>query len=206
MRPPASSGTGIRPLRRDELVGASRTLTAAFDDDPLFRFLLPGDARRAAWLQAFHRSVLGECATLDGAYTLDEGPSAGAIGLILPGLWPVPFHRILRSVVLPFALPTWAFVHKGLHIEHRIRSLHPKTPHLYVYVLGVSPTRKRQGLGARLMEHAIGIARAKRCPVHLETANPVNLPFYRRFGLEVEHEIVSHGGPPIWVMASPAPG
>jgi GNAT superfamily N-acetyltransferase len=61
---------------------------------------------------------------------------------------------------------------------------------------------KGKGHGGALLRHALRIARDAGVPAHLETGNPANLPLYRRFGLEVRQEIVSHGGPPLWVMTA----
>lgn len=194
---------GVRHLQRDEIAKAASMLAASFDDDPLFRFLLPDASRRATLLRWFHESALTECIAVGGAFTTNDGPETGAIGLVPPGHWPIPLYRTLRSIAVPRALPTFHLARHGLHIEGRIRSLHPPSPHVYVYVLGVHPSLKGRGLGAALMRHACAMAKAKPCVVHLETSNPVNLPFYRRFNLEVGTEIVSHGGPPVWTMTTP---
>jgi len=197
--------TMVRPLRKDELATAASTLALAFDDDPLFRFFVPAPARRMATLRWFHQSALQECFAVGGAFTLvDGGPEAGALALLPPGAWPTPLHRTLRAVALPRALPTLRLIRAGLHLEHKIRALHPAQPHVYVYLLGVHPERKGQGKGATLLRHARAMSAEAGCVTHLETSNPVNLPFYKRFGLEVATEITSHGGPPVWTMTTRA--
>ncbi|MBX3209094.1 MAG: GNAT family N-acetyltransferase [Labilithrix sp.] len=198
----AIDGAPVRPLRRDEHAAAVKTLAASFDDDPLFRSLLPDDARRAAWLSWFHRCTLNECASVGGVYTLASGPESGAVALLPPGSWPRPILQTLAALRIPRAFPTFDFVRRGLHIERRIRALHPRQEHVYVAVLGVHPSLQGRGLGATLMRHACALASEGDCVVHLETSNPVNLPFYRRFGLEVGVEIVSHGGPPVWTLTT----
>ena len=65
---------------------------------------------------------------------------------------------------------------------------------------------KGKGFGGALMRHAGALAAEHGCATHLETSNSVNLPFYRRFDLEVVTEILSHGGPPVWTMTTPASG
>jgi ribosomal protein S18 acetylase RimI-like enzyme len=90
----------------------------------------------------------------------------------------------------------------GLHLEGRIHALHPAEPHLYVYVLGVHPSQKGRGLGGALLRHVAGIAKAAGVVAHLETSNPDNLGLYRRFGYEVQAEVTSHGGPPVWTMTT----
>jgi ribosomal protein S18 acetylase RimI-like enzyme len=206
--PPPPAAT-VRPLRRDELARAASTLATAFDEDPLFTFLLPNAPRRQTMLRWFHRSALNECFGVGGAFTLEssekrelDGPESAVLAVIPSGLWPMPLHRTLGAIAIPRGLPSAKMVRMGLHIEMRIRALHPPTNHLYVYLLGVHPLLKGKGLGATLMRHACALAKESNCVVHLETSNAINLPFYRRFGLEVQTEIVSHGGPPVWTMTS----
>jgi hypothetical protein len=43
----------VRPVHADEIHVAWDTLARAFDDDPMFRWLLPDDRERHAWLTVF---------------------------------------------------------------------------------------------------------------------------------------------------------
>jgi ribosomal protein S18 acetylase RimI-like enzyme len=193
-----SSTSTVRPLRKDELFTAARTLTFAFDEDPLFRFLLPGEAERWRWSFWVQHRSLGEALGGEGVFTIE--PSLGVIGLFMPGKYPVPFMHSVAVTRLPPSLPRIAFARAGLKVWSEMSRLHPKTPHLYVYVLGVHPSQKGRGLGKALMQHACALADKAGVPIYLETGNPVNLPFYRRFGLEVVQTITAHGGAPLWTM------
>jgi GNAT superfamily N-acetyltransferase len=184
---------------RDEAI---ETLAAAFDEDPLFVWFLPHKAQRRKWLGWFHGRVLNETMPLGGAFTLGAGE--GMLLTYLPGAWPPSFLTGLRAWPMFPGLPTWRLLRPGLWIDGRIHQLHPKEPHLYVYVLGVHPSRQGKGLGGKLLRHASTIADAARVPCHLETAKPENVELYRRFGYEVQTEITEHGGPPLWTMTRPA--
>ena len=192
----------IEPLSPDQVGAGAAMLARAFEEDPLFRFLLPAAERRSAWLKWFHARALRESLAVGGAFRLEQGAEAGVIGLVPPGRWPVPFSAMVTATRVPTALPTGQLVFKGLHIERRMLALHPKTPHVYVYVLGVDPPLKGKGFGGALLRHALELAHAAGVPAYLETAKPENLGFYRRFGFEVTSEIASHGGPPLWLMAT----
>ncbi|TNF31223.1 MAG: GNAT family N-acetyltransferase, partial [Deltaproteobacteria bacterium] len=91
-----------------------------------------------------------------------------------------------------------------VHVGWRLAEHHPRAPHWHLFQLGVDPARQGHGLGRAIMEHAVALADADRVPAYLETSNPVNLPFYRRFGFEVL-ETLSGGGdmPPVWTMLRP---
>jgi ribosomal protein S18 acetylase RimI-like enzyme len=66
---------------------------------------------------------------------------------------------------------------------------HPKEPHWYLPMIGVDPKAQGQGLGGELMRHALARCDREKALAYLETANPRNIPLYRRFGFEVMDEI-----------------
>ncbi|MBX3234344.1 MAG: GNAT family N-acetyltransferase [Labilithrix sp.] len=175
-------------------------LVAAFFEDPLFCWFLPEEGERRKWLGWFHHRVLNETEPLGGAYTLESAPSDGAVLVYPPRAWPPPALRVLAAWPLPPAIPSWRFFRRGLHVDRRIHASHPSEPHLYVYALGVHPKQKGKGLGGALLRHALAIADKAGTASYLETANPVNLPLYRKFGFETTSEIATHGGPPVWTM------
>jgi ribosomal protein S18 acetylase RimI-like enzyme len=191
---------GVRPLQRAEVEAAAATFVLAFDTDPLFCDFLPEPEERAKWLRWLFVRALEESLAVGGALTLDDGPEASAICLYPPGAWPPSLLAVLRAAPLPPAIPSWRFLRQGLALEHRIHTLHPAEPHVYVLVLGVHPSQQGRGLGGALLRHAEEMAGAAKVPSHLETSNPVNLSLYRRFGYEVQTELTSHGGPPVWTM------
>ncbi len=192
----------VRALERSELGEAASTLALAFDDDPLFRHLLPRAASRRAWIRWFHLRALTECLAVGGAFTLAGGPAFGAIGLYPPGAWPPKLANLLRATTMVPGPPPYRLLTEGLWIEREIHRLHPPGPHLYVYVLGVHPEQKGRGLGGALLRHAASIARAAGVVGHLETSNPQNLSLYRRFGYEVQRELGARGVPPVWTMTT----
>lgn len=195
-----------RALRADERDAAVETLALTFDDDPLFRWMLPDARDRGAWLRWFHRVSVEHTLATSSVWTLDEGPGAGAITAIPPGQ-PGPtvgtWLRALRAP--PRRLPTWRLAAVGLRIEARIEALRPTEPNVYVHVLGAHPARKGQGLGGALLRAALRLATERRAPLALETSNPVNLGFYKRFGLKVRHEVRVADAPPLWTLSTDGP-
>ena len=194
----------IRPLHADEIRPAAATLALAFMDDPLFRYMMPGERARRAWLQWFHHRALAECHRAGGALTIG-GPDVGVAGFYPPGTWPSSLRALLTSVpMLPFphVLPPPRLATVGLRVEHRMSRVHPPEPHLYLYVLGVHPTQKGKGLGGALLRHLAAIANEANVRSHLETANPVNVSLYRKFGYEITTTIDVGAAPPLWTMTT----
>lgn len=193
----------VRALRSDELKTAAEMLALAFDADPLFAYCLPRERSRATWLRWFHLRALGECHAVGGAFTLEGGPEAGAIGIYPARTWPPTWQSLLRATPFPPGLPPHRLVTVGLPAEQRLHAFHPKVPHVYVYVLGVHPSQQGRGLGGALLSHAAAVAKESGAVSHLETSNPDNVRLYRRFGFEVVGEVAT-GGPPVWAMTTGA--
>jgi len=190
-----------RALRTEERDAAVETLAASFDDDPWFRWVLPDDRARAAWIAWFHGVSLDRSLREGTAFTLGDGPSAGAISVMPPGVAGPDVGAWIRALrTPPRRLPSWRMASVGLRSQARLDAAHPREPVVYVHVLGVHPSQKGRGLGGVLLRAAFELARARAVPVFLETSNPVNLGFYKRFGLHVREEIRVDDAPPIWTL------
>ncbi|MEW5855257.1 MAG: GNAT family N-acetyltransferase [Myxococcota bacterium] len=194
---------GVRRLDSSELETAVETLALSFDDDPLFRFLLPDGGRRQAWLRWFHALALGESLAAGGAWTLHDGPELGVMALIPPGRWPPPVHDTWNALRWPTRRPSRRMLLSGLPLWRKLLNLHPHLAHLYVYAIGVHPTRQGRGLGGALLRRACALADDARVPAYLETANPTNLRLYERYGFRVRETVMAYGGPPVWTMERP---
>jgi GNAT superfamily N-acetyltransferase len=200
------------PLSEAKVPEASASLADAFYDDPLSRFMFPGEQSRTKWLRLLHRAHLRLIMPEGHVYAVGEGGVAGTIGLLPPGGHPLPLGRTLRYLAsLTWRLPSGGFplgkVVRALQAQHLIDRLHIREPHWYVSVLGVHPASQGTGLGRALLDTPLAWADRDRLPTYLETANERNLTFYRRFGFEVVQQVdTPGGGPPIWTMLRPPVG
>lgn len=204
----ASSGS-ITQVGDGDLERARRVLAASFDDDPMFRFLLPAASKRRRWLHAFMAEALLQCARTRMVFAPGAGPDTGAMGLLGPGEYPPEESTLAFMLGLggrPFpGLPTWRLLSTGMRVVGDMVKVHPTYPHLYIMVVGVAPSHKGRGLGRALLEHAAALADADAVPAYLETTNPVNLGFYARFGFEVVREVTYARAPSLWTMQRPVP-
>jgi predicted N-acetyltransferase YhbS len=82
-----------------------------------------------------------------------------------------------------------------------IEKVHPHEEVWYLQLLVVDPSVQRLGIGALVQRPGLAKADEDGLACYLETQNPDNLPYYRRFGYEVVEELrpVKHG-PPLWTM------
>lgn len=84
-------------------------------------------------------------------------------------------------------------------IEEDRKSL-MKTPYVYLYVIGVHPSKQGQGMGTFLVKSMLE-ALPPDIPVYLETETEIDVKFYKKLGFEVVKEItVPVLDLPMWEM------
>lgn len=201
-------GDGASALSAVQVAAAAQTLGEAFQQDPLFAFVFPDQARREQllpWLFAglvrygLRYGRVEASPGLEGV-AIWLGPERAGLtmaGEVRSGLWQTPFRcrpgelaRLLRCAL-------------AIDRLHR-RAL--RGPHFYLLALGVRPRRQRQGIGSALLAPSLGEATHLGLPCYLETANQANLAFYGRHGFQVvAMGVVAGRGPRLWGMVRPPP-
>ena len=199
-----------RLLAREDRVEATETLTLAFDEDPMFRFLMPDDDERRDWLRLIMAGMVG-IGACDSVFTT-EGVR-GVIGVVPPGRKPLPSLGVLGFLFRSSGRPKlrWPNSHlrsRFLSLIALMHRLHIREAHYYVQVLGVHPDHQGKGLARALLEPMTLMADQERVSAYLETAKEQNLGLYRHFGFEVMEEVSLQGRgatlPPLWAMKRPA--
>ena len=98
----------------------------------------------------------------------------------------------------------WIFgsaLSRGRSLGEAIGSHFPEQPFWYLQIAGCARAAQGRGLGAAVVR--AGLDRATGVPTYLETANEVNLGFYRLFGFEVIDRWQVPDGPVFWSMLRP---
>ncbi len=177
----------------------------AFHHDPFFVFLGPRPVQRARGLSLFCRayvSVLGDAGYVLGARQAG-GRLVGVAAWVRPGHYPVPVSAQLRQM----GTAVWALSSRpralvdGTKYLRAIDKVHPKERLWYRQLLVVDPPFQRHGLGSLLQRPGLARADEDGLACYVETQNPDNLPYYRRFGYEVVEELRPvKNGPPLWTM------
>ena len=182
-----------------DLPAVGRSLASAFDDDPVWRWLLTDErtfTRRATKvLECVATMHLGH----DTVWVTDDGEAAG--------IWSPPKrYKVTPREFLPVA---HRFVPAaGLSALRRFASmapvekLHPPEPHWYLAVLGTDRAHQGKGLGSAVMAPAMARADEEGIGCYLESSKESNIPFYARHGFEVTgtHDLDKGKGPRIWLM------
>ena len=98
-------------------------------------------------------------------------------------------------------LMDYGLVFASLQIERAVESQHPRDPHWYLAVLGTDPSEQGKGIGGALMRPVLAHCDTAGLPCYLESSKERNVPFYRRHGFKVVHEVkLPDNGPSIWTM------
>ena len=186
----------VATTREEDLVVG--TMTVAFVTDPAMRWIYPEPSQ---YLAGFPRLVgaLGKGAFEKGsAHQASE--FAGVAIWLRPGVHPDPvlLGQVIESTVDVQQAP------RVLEALEELDRWHPSEPHWYLPFIGVDPPRQRAGLGSLLLRHALRQVDEEHTPAYLETANPGNIPLYRRHGFELAATINLPSAPALFPMVRPA--
>jgi GNAT superfamily N-acetyltransferase len=161
-----------------DLDGLTATLTAAFENDPLWgAWAFPDPEDLAVWWRFYLRSDLRyRCVWVRGDY-------AAASVWIPPGGTELTeedeerLEPLLERLVGPRAPEI-------MELVERFDATHPREPpHFYLALLGTHPEYRGRGLGMGLLaENLASLGDAQGVPSYLESTNPNNNPRYERLG------------------------
>ena len=173
-------------------------LARAFDDDPMFRFILPSDASRVRRLTTFFAGVARHVFTPIGASV--RLPNHGGAALWLPP--GIAQTRLVSSILVApsIALGLGTGIARALPLFAEMERAHPLEPHFYLAVLGIDPPLQGKGLSRSLLAPTLARADVDRKLAYLETAKESNVAYYRRFGFDVTREVRLRDTPPLWCM------
>lgn len=179
----------VRSIDGTQADAAFATITLAFGTDPAARWSWP---RADDFLRNFplaSRAFGGKAFALGTAHEI-----AGFAGV---ALWLPPGTSSDEAALAGlFERTTSAAIQQdSSQVFEQMAGFHPREPHWFLPMIGVDPSRQGQGLGDRLMAHALTRVDADGLPAYLESSNPRNIPFYERHGFEALGKI-QHGKSP----------
>jgi GNAT superfamily N-acetyltransferase len=190
--------SAVRAARAADVPRLARTLAAAFEDDPVWSWLLPGTRRRPERLRRYFALELRAVGLARGCIWAAEDLSGGAL-TTPPGMWRLPWsvqlaHGVGFTRALGLRLP-WAAA-----LLARMERRHLREPHHYIAYVGVAPPAQGRGLGARLLHPTLERCDADGLPAYLEATAPRNIALYERLGFAATDEVRLGGSPPLTLM------
>jgi len=184
---------------------ATEVLSRAFQNDPLWQYLAPNEARRTRMMSSAFRILVRYSLLYGEVYT-----TMGLDGLacwLPPGNTTPTFSRLLRVGIrgVPFQFG-WTGFRRYAAVERFTAAAHKRIApghHWYLWGLGVEPVCQGQGIGSMLIQPVLERADAGGLPCYLETMNERNVPFYQKHGFNVmdEGEVSSSDGSRVHIWA-----
>ena len=199
MTTPTASRTDVRKSVPADTAAISAALAQAFQEDPVFRWVLPHPSHRAQAVRTFFELIVGELAVHDDTWTTTTAKVTGAALWVPYGHDAIPAEHMdqftghLAELSGPYADRMFAIVEP-------LDQNHPSDPHEYLWFLGVVPAAQGHGLGTALMAPVLDRADRTGVPCYLEATSPRNKALYERHGFRARPAIAVAGGPPMWPM------
>jgi len=182
------------PIDASNTGEAVRILAAAFRDDPVINWT----GNNPQTLEPFFEITLPVFIPHQLCYLDPQGRGAAAwLGPDQKLKWPVSFASAAKVMRLGGAKGVYRMMLSGMKTEH----YHPRTPHYYLFAIGVTPDSKGRGLGTALISEVLRRCDAEGMPAYLENSKAENLPFYAGHGFKVLQQIrFAASAPPVWLM------
>jgi GNAT superfamily N-acetyltransferase len=182
----------------DEQSRVYDTLTSAFTNDPVERWLYPELADYHQHFPDFLAAFGGIAFQTETAWRLGD---FAAVALWLPPGAEPDGERIVGVLTDSVS----ASQHDDLFtVLEAMDTAHPRYPHWYLPWFGVDAALHGTGLGSQLMHACLEIIDESQLPSYLETPNPRTIPFYERHGFSVSGDARSGTCPPMTFMQRPA--
>ncbi len=181
----------IRVASLSDLPQLASTLADAFDDDPVWTWMLRDYRAR----ERVFTALLKHAIPRGHVYTI-----AGNTAVTMwspPGQWKLPTGAMLKSA-MPMVRAAGTRLPRLLGRLTAIEKLHENVPPAHWYLEFIATARKAQGqgLGAELLKAAPNNGLA----IYLESSNPRNLAFYQRHGFSITGKPPMKSGPPQWTL------
>lgn len=159
-----------------DLDAVTATLTAAFEDDPLWGWAFPKRDDLAAWW----RFLIASALRYPWVWVVED--YAAAAVWIPPGGVEVTPEEEARVEPLIGEL-CGERAPEVLTLLDRFESNHPQErPHYYLSLLGTDPKHRGRGVGMALLADNLRKIDAEGRPAYLESSNPANDHRYERQG------------------------
>jgi GNAT superfamily N-acetyltransferase len=196
----------VRPADPEDSDALVDVLSAAFAADPVFAWWVPAPDRRRALLPAFFRVAVDGSLPYGEVYAARPGGGAQTPGtqLAAGAVWLPPDlepdEAEAELLLARYADAAEEADDRLLALYALVGEVHPKEPHMYLFLLGVRPVHQGHGLGSALLRHVL-----KRCdrdgtPAYLEASTEANRRLYLRHGFVDRGAIRLPDGPQMWPM------
>lgn len=200
----------IYPLTTVDRDTAAALLARAFQDDPLWCYLLPNRAQREQTLSRFQRVFAGGYIGAGQAYGFGM-PLQGVVIWSKPAETGLQLRDFLTAALPELLLSSFpGTVPKAFPVFERfeaMRQRYARPPYIYLNSIGVAPEAQGRGTASRLIRPFLAEADAHGWEAYTETVTPANVGLYEHYGFMVRECYKLPGTDlRIWAFVRPATG
>lgn len=190
----------IRNAGLDDAAAVSSILADAFSDDPVMLWMFGGPAPIRRLFAELTRDVY-----LTHGFGHLAGDAAATLWLPPEKNMKLPFMNELRMAGSIFRSGGIGALKRTRTAAKIVSSSHPRTPHYYLFAVGVRSEQQGKGLGGRIIRSGLERADNEGAPAYLENSKPRNTPLYERLGFGPVAPLgLPSGAPPLLGMLRPA--
>jgi GNAT superfamily N-acetyltransferase len=190
---------GVRLATEGDLEDVVVSLAKAFEDDPVWEYLLPKASSRTRRLARIFATMM-RLQQLPQSTSYTDPDRCGAALWDPPGHWRMTTGEVLRGAP-GFLTGFRADIFRSLRTMSTIERGHPKVPpHYYLAILGTRPDSQGKGIGSALIKPVLDRCDEQGLGSYLESSKESNIAFYARHGFSVTGEIRLPKGPLMWAM------
>lgn len=199
----------ITHLRKSQLLEASTIAAKAFEDDPVFTYVISDERdfrlQSLTWLTS---KMIEYCTQYNYVYTTQN--LEGIAAWLPPGKLSRNLFQALKMAweLQLYALPTkvhWQRLGRCLTLLSAIEQAHQQDmgncPHWYLNVMIVNPIAQGRGVGSQLLQPILQQASNEGMVCYLVTFTEQAVRFYQKNGFEiVQSQKIAPDAPPFWTM------
>ncbi|NHI94287.1 MAG: N-acetyltransferase [Candidatus Lokiarchaeota archaeon] len=181
----------IIKLNKNKLKKAAMIFSRAFQSGPIYMQFIPDDEKRRKDLHILFEGFVCYSFKYGKIYATSENLE-GIMAILPSETSNITTWRMLRCGAWKYPLKFGLkFIEQGKQIDEISSTIHRRIapdPHVYLWLLGVDPSKQGKGFGSKLLRYLLNDCKKKNLPCYLETGKKANLSFYEHFGFEVMEE------------------
>jgi len=162
-------------------------LASSFDDNTSVNYIIKQGYNRKERLRRLMEYSFDVCYSF-GEVFLSVDKKACAL-VVYPDKKKTTLKSILLDAKLIISCIGLKNIKKTLARESKIKKIQPKEMMCYLWFIGVDPEYQNEGIGSNLLKEIIEDSKQKNRPIYLETSTLKNLPWYKKFGFYIYHEL-----------------
>ncbi len=190
----------LREAKQEDAPLVADILAEAFADDPVMNWMLGGPRGISRLF-----SVLTKHVYLKHGFGDIVGEHGATLWLPASKRFQLSLWRQIELAGCIFSSGGFGAVRRMTTSGDILAATHPRTPHYYLFAVGVRRSAQGAGLGGALVR--AGLARADKddAAAYLENSKTRNTPLYERLGFKPTGWLpLPQGAPPLLAMLRPA--